>query len=445
MVKTINPSILGGFRDYNQKETIIRNSLIDKIRRIYESFGFEPIETPSLERTDILLGKKGVSDMIIFKTQLLSGGRIVEKDAGSLRFDLTVPLARFIASKKEVVKPLKIYQIGRVWRGERQQKGRFKEFLQIDADVLGSSSMLADSEIIFLIYKVLSSLNIGNFIIKINNRKILNQLSQYAGFDNNKNDKVLKILDKILKIGDKKIKSELAKLKLGDKSIKKIFDFIKIKGNNKEKLSKAELLFQGIKEAEQGIKELEEIIDNLESLNLKNYEIDFSIIRGLDYYTGPIFETYLKNREEIGSIMSGGRYDDLLRKFSDRKMPATGVSLGFDRLYSIINELAINKEFTPSVEVLILWLDEIFKNEYLKIVSSLRDNGIKAEIYFGDDKAFNAQLNYAIKKEIPFVLLLGEREAKENIIQLRDMCLKKQWPLKKENLIDEIRKIIKQK
>jgi len=440
--KLIKPITLGGFKDYNQKEAIIRDRLIIRIKKVYETFGFEPIETPCIENTQVLNVKDTDSRMIMFQTSLITGKKILEKDAGSLRFDLTTSLAKFTAANPELIKPLKIYQIGKVWRGERQQKGRYREFLQIDADILGSSSILADTEIIILIYKTLKELGLKDFTIKINNRKILNQLPEFLGIKKEKTKNLLQILDDWYKLTKEEKNKQLKKIKAPKNLEQKLYEFTYqdiVSITNEERLKRVEKLFEAekFKEAQEGIKELREIVDNLKlsGIDEQYFEIDLSIVRGLGYYTGPVFETYLKDRLEIGSIMSGGRYNNLVSKFSNMNIPAVGVSLGFDRLFSILNE-----QPKPITKVLILWLDTNLKKAYFKIVAKLRENNINSEIYLGDEKAFNAQLNYAIKKEIPLIILYGEKEAKNNIIQMKNLLTRQQWQVKPENLIEEVKK-----
>jgi len=373
-----------------------------------------------------------------------------------LRFDLTVPLARVVASDQTLPKPFKRYQIGYVFRGERPQKGRYRGFLQFDADIVGSSSTLADTEIIQLMYKTMLSLGVENFIIRINNRKVLDGLAELSNFSTPQERKkeVFRILDKLEKIGWEKVAEELKREpdneydisapNLKEKDIEVIKDFIETQGKNEEVLKKLKKLFKDIPSGLEGTKELEEISFNLKSLDIpeKYWKIDLSIARGLDYYTGPVFETILPEIPSIGSVFSGGRYDGLVSNFSDMKIPATGASVGVDRLFAALESLGkISKQKTKT-KVLITFFDKELQSDYLKLSKTLRGTGISTEIYIGDEKAFKAQLAYALKKEIPIVLILGKDEKKKGVISVKNLREKTQQEVKESNLIQYIKNIL---
>lgn len=433
----IKPELPGGFRDYGPADAILRGRLLEKIKKTFEDFGYDPMETPAVERTEVLTGGEKESQKIIFNIK----GSQEKKSDSSLRFDLTVPLARFLAANPEIPKPFKRYQMGQAWRGESPQAGRYREFLQVDIDIVGSSLMEADAEVISVIYQVFKNLGINNFLIKINNRKILNGLPPYAGFPEKKLWDVLRIIDKKDKIGEEAVKKELTKL-LKKNPADKIDAFLKISGDTRTKLVRARELFGKESIADAGIKELADIARNLNAsgVDQKNWEVDFSVVRGLGYYTGPVFEAVLTGASNLGSVAGGGRYDNLLMPFTGQKIPAVGVSFGIDRILAILDKLRLIKRKQTLTKILILNLSPELKPEYLSFAKTLRDGKINTSIYLGDDKSFQAQLAYAVKKEIPFILLYGDEEKKKNIVKIKNLATKEQKEVRKENLLDYFKK-----
>ena len=438
--KRIKPELPGGFRDYGPEDAILRQRLIEKVRKTFEDFGFDPMETPAVERTEVLTGGEKESQKIIFnvKGSQESFGKAQDKKKSdsSLRFDLTVPLARFLATNPEIPKPFKRYQIGPAWRGESPQAGRYREFLQADVDIVGSSSMEADAEIIAVIYQVFQNLGLTKFLIKINNRKILNGLPSYAGFPEKKLMDLLRLIDKKDKIGEEQVKKEIAKI--FKKSVaEKIYEFLKISGDARAKLLRARELLKNSPGADEGIKELAEVARNLNALGLdtKNWEVDFSVVRGLGYYTGPVFEAVLTGTTGLGSVGGGGRYDNLLIPFTGQKIPAVGVSLGVDRLFANLEKLGLLKKKPTTVKVLILNLSPELKSEYLALAKNLRGANINTSVYLGDDRAFQAQLAYAVKKEIPYVIIYGESEQKKGVFAVRNMVTREQKEIPKGNIL----------
>lgn len=441
----IKPELPGGFRDYGPADAIIRQKLIEKIRKTFENFGYDPIETPAVERTEILTGGEKESQKIIFNvkgSQEKSFDKAQDKQSNmSLRFDLTVPLARFLAANPEIPKPFKRYQIGQSWRGESPQAGRYREFTQADIDIVGSSSMEADAEVIAVMYQIFKNLGLNKFMIKINDRKVLNGLPAYAGFPENKLWELLRIIDKKDKVGEEQMKKEIAKL-FKKKVAEKINEFLKISGDTKTKLLSARELLKESAVANEGIRELADIARNLNSYGIdqKNWEINFSVVRGLGYYTGPVFEAVLTGASNLGSVFGGGRYDDLMIPFTGQKIPSVGVSFGVDRILAILDKLGLIKRKQTITKVLILNLSPELKSEYLSLAKTLRDGNINASIYFGDDKAFQAQLAYAVKKEIPFILLYGDEEKNRGTIKIKNLTTKEQREIRKENLLEYFKK-----
>lgn len=326
--KRIKPDLPGGFRDYGPADAIAKQQMIDVIRRTFEAFGFDPLETSSVQKTEVLTSGEEDSDKITYRIRPAQRGEIVgeeSKDENSLRFDLTVPLARFVAANPEIPKPFKRYQIGTVWRGERQQAGRYREFMQADVDIVGAASLDADAEITAIIYTCFRNLGIEKFVIKYNNRKVLNALPAYAGFPEDKLWDTLRIIDKRDKIGDAQVQKELAR-EFDEEVAGKIGDFLKQEAG------------QG-----QSAAEYAAILDMLPADAKPYFKADFSLVRGLSYYTGSVFEVILTDASEIGSVCGGGRYDDLAAKFTgqsvSRQIPAVGVSIGVDRLFAAMEKL----------------------------------------------------------------------------------------------------------
>lgn len=443
--KRLKPDLPGGFRDLTPSDAIIKQRLLEKTCKTFEEFGFDPLETPAVEKTEILLGGEETSDQLIFRLNPAKrGGAVikdVKKDQLALRFDLTVPLARFLAANPGLPKPFRRYQIGRVWRGERQQAGRYREFTQADIDIVGSASSEADAEIVFIVYQLFKSLELNRFLIKVNNRKILNCLPSFAEFSEKKLSKVLRIVDKKDKIGEQGVKKELTDL-VKNNSAEKIISFLKIEGDAKTKLSRVNEDFKSCALAQEGLRELTEITRLFETMRMdrENWEIDFSTVRGLDYYTGTIFETLLLATPEFGSVASGGRYDKLMIPFTGEKMPAVGISIGVDRLLAALEKMGLLKKEATKVKVLILNLSTELRADYYMFAGVLRGAGIATEIYLGDDRAFQAQLAYAVKKEIPYILICGESEKQRGIVTIKNMATREQKEIPKTDILGYFKK-----
>src|ERR1035437_6329872 len=419
--KYINPELPGGFRDYLPEDMIVRQAMCDKIRSVFERFGFLPLDTPGIEKTEVLTGGDANFRMHMFNVSLNG-----EDEDLALRFDLTVPLARVMSQYSEQLqKPFKRYQVGKCWRGERSQAGRFKEFMQFDADIVGSARISADAEIVALMYEVMTSMGLKDLIIKINNRKILNGLSDFVGYEKDLNTNVLRIMDKMDKIGWSGVEKELVEaIKLNKEQLKKIKEFLDIGSDFK----KAYELMEGSTEAKEGLDELKEMIDNIKSLGVpeKYYKIDFSVARGLGYYTGPVFETLLTDLPGIGSVMSGGRYDDLVTRFSAQNLPAVGTSVGVDRLFVAMEKLGLIKKSKTLVKAVVLNFDKGAEDYCQKIVAELRKNGIASEIYLGKEENIKGQLAYALTQEIPVVLIAGEKEKEAKTVQIKNIITRTQ-------------------
>ena len=414
----VEPRTLPGFMELLPSEQILFNQIKETIEDTYKMYGFLPLDTPVIELSDVLLAKAGGET----EKQMY---RFNKGDTDlALRFDLTVPLSKYVAKNYGNLSfPFRRYQIGKVYRGERAQKGRFREFYQCDIDIIGDGELdlINDAELPSVIYTIFTKLGFSDFTIKINNRKILNGLFQSLGQKENSVE-ILRIIDKIEKIGKENVIEELRKINIEDGVINKIIDFIEIQGNNSEKLEKLKDLKIENETYNKGIEELEFVANNMKLFGVpeENYMIDLTIARGLDYYTGTVYETFLNDYRELGSICSGGRYENLAEYYTDKKLPGVGISIGLTRLFYKLNELNLIKTNKKSIsDVLIIPMTEDLSTA-IKIATKLRNQGIKTEIYL-NNKKLKAKFKYADKLEIPYVIVIGEDEIQNNVVKLKDM------------------------
>ena len=410
---------LSGFRDILPANACVKEEMITTLKEVFKSFGYVPIETPHLEYADVLVDKGSEEiqkELYRFRDH---GGRDV-----ALRFDQTVPLARFIVQHKHLLAtPFKRYAIGNVFRGERAQAGRYREFTQCDFDFIGTTSIYSDMEIIQVIHNSLLALGIEKFTISINNRKILNGLAQYLKVEDKIED-ILRIIDKIDKIGEAKVRNELLKAtNIDSSSINEIIKFISIKESDEQFKEQVEQYKSYNKLMKEGIEELESIINMLESIGIEkeHYAIDFSIARGLGYYTGTVYETLLDDLPTMGSICSGGRYDNLTKSFSkDGNMSGVGASIGIDRLIAVLEKLELIKEHNTTAQVLILNIDERYVSNIYQLATKLREAEINTEVY-PDTMKFKKQMKYANLQGHEFVIILGENEVNDGVVTLKNM------------------------
>ena len=447
----IKPELGGGLRDYLPADMIPRQKMLDTIRKVFETFGYLPLETPGIEKEVILTGGDPSFNKLIF--------RFKERDGDSdlaLRFDLTVPLARVVAAyPQELLKPFKRYQVGQVWRGEKPQAGRFREFLQFDADVVGSASMMADAEIITLMNAVIAGLGFKNFLIRVNNRKVLNGLAAFAGFPETKTAKVLRSIDKLGRMGWEAVYQELttkpvneydeSAVSLSPEQAAAIKRFLDLRASGKEEvLSAVENLMGNSPVALEGLRELREIVANVRALGVpdERWTIDLSVARGLGYYTGPVFEAILTDLPAIGSVFSGGRYDDLVARFSGNKLPATGASVGVDRIFAAMEQLGIVPKQKSVAQVLILNFDPLCVLWVQEVATKLRSAGIPTDLYLGQETTLKGQLVYAAKQEVPVVIVAGSSEREKQSLQLKDMRSRAQKIVPVGVVVDEVKKII---
>ena len=452
------PSIPKGTRDFNPEEVAKRNYIFSTIKSQFQRFGFQPIETPSFENSDTLMGKYGEEgDRLIFK--ILNSGDFLSKvdeplyalkDSGkitprisekALRYDLTVPFARYVVQhQNEIEFPFKRYQMQPVWRADRPQKGRFREFYQCDADVVGSDSLWQEVEFVQLYDNVFTALKLEGATIKINNRKILSGIAEVIGAS----DKLIDFtvaLDKLDKIGEDKVKEEMLSKGISQEGIAKLQPLFTLKGDFGTQIESLKSILNTSEEGQKGIEELSFINEAITALGLKSakLQLDVTLARGLNYYTGAIFEVSAPEGVAMGSIGGGGRYDDLTGIFGLKNVSGVGISFGLDRIYLVLEELGLFPEtITKSTEVLFINFGDKESLFSLKAIKALRENNINAELY-PDSAKMKKQMNYANKRNIPYVVLVGEEELKNNQFTLKNMISGEQNKVDLEALITRLK------
>ena len=436
MSDKIEPKTLPGFMELSPTDQVKFNQMKDTIRRSYEKFGFLPLDTPVIELSEVLLAKAGgETEKQIYR---FTKG---ETDL-SLRFDLTVPLAKYVTEYyNELSFPFKRYQIGKVFRGEKAQKGRYREFYQCDIDIIGDGelSTINDAQIPSIIYNTFKELGFNNFTICINNRKILNGLFNSLNLSENSVD-IMRIIDKIDKIGEEAVRGEIKELGVNEEAIKKIMHFITIKGNTNEKLKALENLEVNDELFVKGMQELSDVVKYIRVLGVPEdyFTVELKIARGLDYYTGTVYETFLNDYASIGSVCSGGRYDNLAEFYTDRKLPGVGISIGLTRLFYQLNTLnAVNVDKESISDVLVIPMSEEDISESLTIASSLRDAKINTDVYL-DEAKIKKKMKYADKWNIPFVIIIGEEERQTKVYTLKNMKTGEQFKVSTEEIIATI-------
>jgi histidyl-tRNA synthetase len=427
-VQKVKPALLRGFdQEYLPQDQLHFNRLVDIIRRNFELYGFLPIETPSAERREVLTSKGGVEKEIYALTRLAQADDDEASTKGALRFDLTVPLARYVAMhERELAFPFRRYQIQRVWRGETPQarKGRFREFYQCDIDIINRDklSYLAEAEIPAVIYSVFREMAIGEFRIRINNRKVLKGLLQKFEVADDRADAVLRALDKIDKEDAARVREDLERQGMSAGEAKALYALISTRSTSDETLRA--LANSGNEMVELGLNELQSTVQAIRQFGVPDsaFAVDLGVVRGLDYYTGTIYETTLTAHPEVGSICSGGRYDDLASYFTDTKLPGVGISIGLTRLFSRLREAGLLRplERTPA-EVLVTTMDPQALERYVKMAGLLRAAGINTEVYLEPAK-LDKQLAYANRKGFRVALIAGGNEFAANTVQIKNLA-----------------------
>jgi len=417
---------------------IPREQLIETAKSVYRSYGFSPIDTPALEYTEILTGKGGEeSDKQMFRFE--QGGRDV-----AMRFDLTVPFARFAAQNiNELGIPFKRYHVGTVWRGERPQKGRYREFVQCDFDTIGSTSNSADIETLFIIHDLMVKIGFSEFTIRINNRMILNGLLEILGLQA-QSAEVLRALDKLPKIGPEAVIKEMrGQGRLTQEQAEKVISLTTAKGSTATILNSLEQQLSGNACGEQGVQYLREIFQSVERAGIPGERIvlDPSIARGLDYYTGTIYETFLNQLPGIGSVCSGGRYDNLAELFTTQALPGVGASLGLDRLLAAMQELNLLQEVSTPAPILVTQMDKKYTPEYLRLARNLRLNGLNVEVY-PDTTAIKKQFKYANRHGFKIVIVAGADEFEKQEWQVKELQTGTQTAVKEVALLEFVQGLL---
>ena len=438
----VKPSLAKGTRDFGPEEMEIREYVINIFKNIFDLFGFRSIQTPSIENIDTLTGNYGdEGDKLIFR--ILNSGDFLKKSdendfkeslklkskisSKALRYDLTVPLARFVSMNQEKISiPFKRYQIQPVWRADRPQKGRFREFYQCDVDYIGTNSIVCEAEIIDLVYTLFDKLKIYDIDFKLNNRKILQGIAEVNALSDNFNELCV-LIDKIDKIGLEKFEKELIRKDYNSKTVKSISEIFNFNGSNLEKINFIEKVISSSQVGKDGVKEIKKLMDVND-----NFTIDFSLARGLSYYTSSIFEVK-SNKSNIGSLCGGGRYDNLTENFGLKDMPGIGISFGIERIFELLKEKKDPVLQDGKNKILLSYLDSRYLPNCLVIAKKLRDEGISIDL-ISDNLKLKKQLKYANKNNIPFVMIVGEDEIKSNSFTFKSMESGKQV----KNSIDEI-------
>ncbi len=454
----MKPSIPKGTRDFSPSEMVRRNFIFNTIRKVYERYGFVQIETPAMENLSTLEGKYGEEgDKLLFR--ILNSGEVVQdaKSKGDslkisdlsekgLRYDLTVPFARYVVMhQNEIAFPFKRFQMQPVWRADRPQKGRYREFYQCDADVIGSTSLISEAEFLLIIQEVFNSLQIG-VTIKINNRKILAGIAEVIGHA----DKIIDItvaIDKLDKIGEQKVKEELLTKGLSADAINKMQPLFESHGDFESKLNFLKTFLAEVSIGLKGIEETEAVIRNLNAFGkqLQNLELDITLARGLNYYTGSIFEVKVKDSRSTfsGSVLGGGRYDDLTGIFGLPNVSGVGISFGIDRIYDVMLEMNLFDQLKLSEttsQVLLANFGQEEEQFSLKILNELRQAGINAEIFPEHAAKMKKQMSYADSKKIPFVVLIGKDEMQSGSLTIKDMATGQQEKLTLNDIISKLSK-----
>jgi histidyl-tRNA synthetase len=461
-MEKIEPQNVKGFRDLLPRYAAKKNKIISIIKRVYESFGFLPVETPGLEYLETLLGEYGEEN-----TKQIFRFKSPDEQDVALRFDLTVPLARIVAQYNDLPKPFKRYQVGSVWRADKPDPGRFREFTQFDVDVVGTASQLAEAEVISAVVNALQEIGVGEFVVNVNSRKVLNAVVRYSGILPERAKDIFRVLDKLNKVGMQNVELELTKgrydssgdfipgLGLTDSNVEKIKDYVSLpKGERKQVLSEISSLLGD--ESCSDLRSLDEFLDAI-GLGSDIVAFDPAIARGLDYYTGPVFEVNLKDKPQFGSVAGGGRYDNLVKRFTDADLPAVGFSIGVDRLLAAIGD----EENDDFVDVVVTIMEQEKLPEYLRIANELRGAGFRTDLYLGTERSLRKQLQYADKVGAKYAVIIGSNEFAKGTVTIKDLTagteasrdaakreewLKKSREVQREiprkDFVEELRKIL---
>lgn len=434
--KRITPKILPGFRDFFAEDVAIREFVTNTFKKVFEKYGYEPLETPALEYTEIFSGETGEEAEKLFYRFKDPGGRDI-----MLKYEVMISMCRAVAENiNKISFPYKRYQIQKVWRAEKPQKGRFREFTQCDADTIGSDSVIADAEFIQMGIEVLKALGFAKFRANISNRKFLNGIVQFAGGTNETYIPICLSIDKLPKIGEEEVKKELIeKRKISKRVAEKILSIVTLMDNTDDLLKQLKSQLINTPIALEGLLELEQIFSYLKVAGIDNQNFLFApyIARGLAYYTGPIWEFEVLEGG-VGSVAGCGRYDNTIGRFIGRKVPATGGSFGIERIVEVIKDRKMYNTSTNTTKVLLTFFDKSTLNQTVEVANALRKSNVSTLLYPEPTK-LDKQLKYADKKGIPYVVIIGPDEIKKNVIKLKNMKTGEQKEITQEKLIDILR------
>lgn len=429
----VEPRTLKGFQDLLPWDLIPRRAVIQTIEGVFAKYGFLPIETPALEPLEVLLGTGGEeTNKGLFRLESPEGEPL------ALRFDLTVPFARLLAQYPDQLKvPFRRYAFGPVWRADKPGPGRFRQFTQFDVDAAGSESVAVDAEIIAVMCEVMDALGVSEYVVSVNNRKLIDALLEGAGIANPGRQKhVLRVIDKLAKVGIDNVRKELGDGRIDDSgdpipgvrldaaTIDKVLGFIAVTGGNRaEVVDKVAAELPDSQRSAEALSEMRELAQTLEALGVDENRARFepSLARGLDYYTGPVFETMLPDAPEFGSVMGGGRYNSLVSRFLDQPIPCTGMSVGLERLMAALTHLGVAVPAKTTVQALIVTVGAVPAAETLKVAAELRAADIRTETYFGKKKSMKSQLSHADRYQIPVAVILGEDELAKGVVSIKDL------------------------
>jgi histidyl-tRNA synthetase len=436
-----------GMRDFLPAEMHRREYVFSVMREVFESFGFEPISTPVMELRQTLMGSDYGEDAekLIYQAQHTQG-----KEELALRYDLTVPLSRYFAEhENELSIPFRRYHIAPVWRGERPGRGRYREFLQCDADIVGIRSMAADAECVNLVYTMLKRLGFQQFTIKMNTRKLLTGIGIYAGVADEQLGSLYRSIDKTDKIGLDKVGEELVKNGIAQDAVTKIIDLLRLSAMETDKsalLAQVRQTLTGIDAAEAGLQELESLVGFVRAFGVPDEytALDFTMVRGLGYYTGPIFETAITEPEDLGSVQGGGRYDEMIGMFRHESLPTTGISFGIERIIDLMDQLDLYPPsiLATSVEVLVTIFGEETLSDAMHLATELRAAGINTEAYLDERKSLGKQFGYAEGKGIPLAVILGTEEIAQGVVKIKQLAARQESTVARADASQHIKQLL---
>lgn len=432
------PQVLKGFRDYLPEQMVLRQQVMGSIREVFEQHGFEPLDTPALEYMEILTGKAGENEKLMY--HFTDQG---EREVG-LRYDLTVPLARVVAMhQNDLVLPFKRYHMAPVWRAEKPQRGRFREFWQCDADIVGPGSALVDAEAISVLTDALRAIGLGHAVVVINHRKLLQALASMAGVSPHQAPTIYRAIDKLDKVGRDGVLSELMRGDVSEEAANQVLDVVTTSGTNEELLDFAHEHLQDYPDGIQAVRELRELIDHIALLGVRKnaYRIDLALARGIDYYTGPVYEAVVEELQ-VGSVAGGGRYDGLVGTFLGRDIPATGISLGIERILEVIQEFDLVPRRQSVADVFLVHCEETLA-DVSALARDLRETGVHVDQSVLTRKGMGDQLKYADRRGIPYAVIQGPDELARDEVAIKNLRTGEQLMIARSMVVQELSHLLK--